>query len=76
MDLGILIDASRSVGRTNFQKVIEFLKSLVSFFPLSTRGTRVAVMVFHSQSRLIFGFNRYVTREQVVRAIGRIGCVE
>ena len=76
VDLGILIDASRSVGRKNFQKVIDFVKSLVSFFPLYRRGTRVGVMVFHSRSRVIFGFNRYGSRAQVVRAIGRIRFVE
>ena len=72
VDLGILIDASRSVGRKNFRKVTDFLKSFVSFFPLSTRETRVGVMVFHSRSRVVFGFNRYSSRTQVVRAIGRI----
>ena len=76
MDLGILIDASGSVGRKNFQKVIDFVKSLVSFFPLYRSGTRVGVMVFHSRSRVIFGFNRYGSRAQVVRAIERIRFVE
>lgn len=76
MDLVILIDGSRSVGRRNFRKVIDFVKSFVSFFPLSARETRVGVMVFSSRSRLEFGFNRYGSRTQVVRAINRIRFVQ
>lgn len=72
VDLVILIDGSRSVGRRNFRKVIDFVKSFVSFFPLSARETRVGVMVFSSGSRLEFGLNRYGSRTQVVRAINRI----
>lgn len=76
VDLGILIDGSRSVGRRNFRKVIDFVKSFVSFFPLSARETRVGVMVFSSRSRLAFGLNRYGSRTQVVRAINRIRFVQ
>lgn len=76
VDLVILIDGSRSVGRSNFRKVIDFVKSFVSFFPLSARETRVGVMVFSSRSRLEFGLNRYGSRTQVVRAINRIRFVQ
>ena len=72
VDLGILVDVSRSIMRKKFRKVIDFLKSLVSFFPLSTRGTRVGLMIFHSRSQVVFGFNRYGSRAQLVRAIGRL----
>ena len=75
VDLGILVDVSRSIMRKNFRKVIDFLKSLVSFFPLSTRGTRVGLVVFHSRAQVVFGFNRYGSRAQVVRVIGRLRCV-
>ena len=76
VDLVILIDGSRSVGRRNFRKVIDFVKSFVSFFPLSARETRVGVIVFSSRSRVEFGLNRYGSRAQVVRAINRIRFVQ
>ena len=71
VDLGFLIDGSGSI-RKHFTRVLDFVKTLISFFPISPRQTRVGVVVFSSRPYPIFPFNRYYSKTSVIRAVDRI----
>lgn len=75
VDLGFLIDGSGSVemyGKGNFQKCLEFVKSLIRAFDVSPTDTRVGAIVFSARSELQFDFSQFNTKQDVEAAIGRI----
>lgn len=75
VDLGLLVDGSGSIqarGKTNFMHVLDFIKTLVSFFPISASQTRVGMVVFSSRPYPIFPFNRYYTKTSVIKAVDRV----
>lgn len=53
VDIVFLIDASSSVGRQNFASEIKFVKKLLSDFNVSYNYTRVAVVTFSSQKKIV-----------------------
>lgn len=53
VDIVFLIDASSSVGKTNFISEIKFVKKLLSDFNVSYNYTRVAVITFSSQKKIV-----------------------
>lgn len=72
VDLGFLIDGSSSIeryGRGNFGRLLNLVKSLVSFFPISRRDTHVGVVLYTHRAIPIFNFNRYYNRALILRAI-------
>ncbi|XP_055618198.1 sushi, von Willebrand factor type A, EGF and pentraxin domain-containing protein 1-like [Toxorhynchites rutilus septentrionalis] len=52
VDIVFLIDASSSVGKTNFISEIKFVKKLLSDFNVSFNYTRVAVITFSSRKKI------------------------
>ena len=75
IDLGFLIDGSGSIeayGKGNFKRVLQFVKYLVGAFKVGRSKTRVGVILFSSRPFMIFRFNKYSTKSQVLRAISRI----
>lgn len=60
IDVVFLIDSSSSVGKNNFMSEIKFVKKLLSDFTVSFNNTRVAIVTFSSQGRVVsyksFGF--------------------
>lgn len=46
MELVFLVDASGSVGLTNFQSELNFVKNLLSDFIVEPSATRVAIVTF------------------------------
>lgn len=53
LDIVFLIDSSSSVGKVNFESEIKFVKKLLSDFPVSYEYTRVAIVTFSSQAKII-----------------------
>ena len=75
LDLGFLIDGSSSIeryGRGNFGRLLNFVKSLVSFFPISRRETRVGVILYTHRAIPIFSFTRYYTRAAILQAVDNL----
>ncbi|CAH3172036.1 unnamed protein product [Porites lobata] len=56
LDVGIIIDGSGSVGKANFQKGKEFVKSLISHFIISTKATHFGVITYSTYAKLEFDF--------------------
>ena len=75
LDLAFLIDGSGSVetsGRGNFQRCIEFVKTVVSSFSISPSRTRVGVALFSSRAWLILNFYHSTSKAKVLYTISRI----
>lgn len=53
IDVVFLIDSSSSVGKNNFMSEIKFVKKLLSDFTVSFNNTRVAIVTFSSQGRVV-----------------------
>lgn len=72
IDLGFLVDGSGSIeyqGKGNFARILNFIKSVVSFFQISRGKSRVGFVLFSSHPIPIFGFKRYSSKAQLLRAI-------
>lgn len=57
MDVGIIMDRSGSVGSADFQKSKKFVRTLVHRFQISSHGTRVGIVAYHSSSHLAVKFS-------------------
>lgn len=53
MDLIFLVDASSSVGETNFQSELKFVKKLMSDVTVDYNHTRVAIITFSSAEDVV-----------------------
>ena len=56
MDVGIIMDRSGSVGSKDFLKSKNFVSALARKFQISSRGTRVGIIAYHSSSHLVVKF--------------------
>lgn len=53
MDIVFLIDSSSSVGKKNFHSELKFVKKFLSDFNVSYNHTRVAIVTFSSQGKIV-----------------------
>lgn len=53
VDLVFLIDSSSSVGKSNFMSEIKFVKKMLADFNVSYNFTRVAIVTFSSQGKIV-----------------------
>lgn len=75
VDLGFLVDGSGSIefqGKGNFGRILNLIKSLVSFFEVSRGKSRIGFVLFSSRPIPIFGFRRYSSKVQILRAIDQV----
>ena len=56
MDIVFLIDASKTLQIFNYAKVLEFIKAVSKGFTLSFHETRIGVVQFNEDARIMFGF--------------------
>ena len=68
-DLVFALDSSGSVGRENFQKLLNFVISIIEEMNIQSEGTRVGLMTFSSRAYISFPMNKYEHLDQVKRAI-------
>lgn len=74
LDLAILIDASQKPPDTdiNFRRYIQFIKRLISGFNVAKYGTHVGIAVFYQDTKVMFGFERYLNLWTLLKAIDGI----
>lgn len=53
IDLVFLIDSSSSVGKSNFQSEIKFVKKVLADFTVSYNNTRVGIVSFSSVGKVV-----------------------
>ena len=56
MDVAVIMDRSGSVGKNNFEKAKEFVISLVHKLQISSHGTRIGIIPYHSDAQLAVKF--------------------
>lgn len=56
MDIGVIMDRSGSVGAANFEKAKQFIISLVHKLQISSHGTRIGIIPYHSDAQVAVKF--------------------
>ncbi|CAB3991250.1 complement factor B-like [Paramuricea clavata] len=76
VDFVFVLDSSASVGKTNFRRGIELVKTIVKEYGVSTkpRGTRVAIVTFNAAAEIKFNLATNVINDtdQAMRELGNI----
>lgn len=70
-----MVDGSSSIeyyGKNNFYMMKDFMKNLTRSFSVSSSGTRVGVVVYSTNSSVVFTLNQYASPERVEEAIDNI----
>ena len=67
-----VLDASGSVHRDNFAKMITFVKDYVTESDIEWGTVRIGVMIFSDEAQPVFHLNAYRTREGMLAAIDTI----
>ncbi|XP_070768321.1 collagen alpha-6(VI) chain-like [Enoplosus armatus] len=68
-DLLFLIDSSGSIYPQDYEKMKDFIKSVISRSVIGQNEVHVGVMQFSTTQRLQFPLNRYYTKEEMSKAI-------
>ncbi|XP_055863248.1 collagen alpha-6(VI) chain-like isoform X1 [Biomphalaria glabrata] len=74
LELGIVLDSSASIQLPDFNKSINFLQDYLKLFDIGQDSVRVAIIPYARGviSKNAFYLTTYNTKEDVIRAIGRI----
>lgn len=75
IDIALLVDGSGSInrhGKSNFARMIAFLRSLVNAFKVSRRHTRVGLAIYNTRTYVRLRFNRGSSRYNALRAVGNL----
>ena len=67
-----VLDSSGSIGSTNFQKMRNFVKTVINDLDIGPKRTQVGVIVFSSTASISFHLNAYANRQSLTAAVDRI----
>ena len=67
-----VLDSSGSIGSTNFQKMRNFVKTVINDLDIGPRRTQVGVIVFSNTASVSFHLNSYSDRQSLMAAVDRI----
>ncbi|XP_060600216.1 uncharacterized protein LOC132753729 isoform X4 [Ruditapes philippinarum] len=68
-DIVFILDASGSVGATNFNKMLVFVNKLVDGFPVGPTETHIGLITFDSKTYLQFHLNKFTSKADIKRAV-------
>lgn len=73
LDLGFLVDGSQAVGtELNFMQMLNFVRTVVRSFHISSHTTRVGLAVFSLEAFVIFNFHTYYDVNNVDQALSNV----
>ncbi|KAJ7337912.1 dendrite reproteinration [Desmophyllum pertusum] len=73
IDLAFVLDSSGSVRASNFQLGLQFIIRVCQYFDIAyPHGTRVALIRYHTLPTIMFSFNTYIKKQDVLDAISDI----
>uniref|UniRef100_A0A3Q3SV50 Collagen alpha-1(XXVIII) chain n=1 Tax=Mastacembelus armatus TaxID=205130 RepID=A0A3Q3SV50_9TELE len=72
MELVFVIDSSESVGPENFEIVKDFVNALVDRVTVGRNATRIGLVLYSLEVKLVFNLARYITKQDVKQAIRNI----
>ena len=67
--MAFALDSSQSVGTRNFELVKDFISEVVERFAIGPQETRVAVVTYSDTAVVNFGFQNFMSREEVLDAV-------
>lgn len=72
MELVFVIDSSESVGPENFEIIKDFVNALVDRVTVGRNATRIGLVLYSLEVKLVFNLARYVTKQDIKHAIRSI----
>lgn len=72
MELVFVIDSSESVGPENFEIIKDFVNALVDRVTVGRNATRIGLVLYSLEVKLVFNLARYVNKQDIKQAIGNI----
>uniref|UniRef100_A0A8C3A682 Collagen alpha-1(XXVIII) chain n=1 Tax=Cyclopterus lumpus TaxID=8103 RepID=A0A8C3A682_CYCLU len=72
MELVFVIDSSESVGPENFEIIKDFVNALVDRVTVGRNATRIGLVLYSLEVRLVFNLARYVNKQDIKQAIRNI----
>ncbi|NXF83558.1 MATN2 protein, partial [Sclerurus mexicanus] len=72
LDLVFIIDSSRSVRHYDFEKVKEFILTILQFLDISPDGTRVGLIQYGSTVKQEFSLKTFRRKQDIERAVKRM----
>ena len=71
-DIVFLLDKSGSVGQSNFNKILEFVKDVSSNFDIGPNDVQIGVDTFSTSFNSEFTLGRFGNKNGVNNAVGHI----
>ncbi|KAL6115508.1 uncharacterized protein ACO6RY_00333 [Pungitius sinensis] len=72
MELVFVIDSSESVGPENYEIIKDFVNALVDRITVGRNATRIGLVVYSLEVKLVFNLARYATKQDAKQAIRNI----
>lgn len=70
--MAFVIDASGSVGQSNFRRGLTFVEKVIDVYEIDSNQTRVALLTFGSFSNIEFNFNNFSNKTDLMNAVQNI----
>ncbi|XP_006846696.1 PREDICTED: collagen alpha-5(VI) chain [Chrysochloris asiatica] len=74
-DIMFLVDSSNSIGNTNYQKMITFIKGLLAKIKIGRDKSQIGVVQFSTETKEEFPLNKYFTRKEILDAVDRMALI-
>ena len=71
-DIAFILDSSGSIGQANYNKMLTFVKDVVSKFDIGPNKIQVATEIFSDRTYIQFYLNKYQTQSALKNAISNI----
>ena len=68
-DLNFVVDSSRSINRTNWNTVLEFVANVVDRYTIGPNNVQVAFVLFSHVATVEWPLTRYTNKPSLLRAI-------
>ncbi|KHN85972.1 Collagen alpha-1(XX) chain, partial [Toxocara canis] len=72
IDLLLLIDSSGSIGLTNFEQMKKYINAVLNNVDISPGRSRVATVIFATEPKVSFGFDKYYTQRSVQASVTKL----
>ena len=67
------LDSSGSIGRTNYQKVVDFVREVIHGLNINS-DSRVGVVVYSNSPSILMSLNQYSNKMSVLSGLGVRPC--
>lgn len=72
MDLAFAVDGSNSMTTSDFNKIRQFIKTIIDQLPISANDVHVALLEYSDRIDLKFGFLSHTSKPELLRAVDRV----